>query len=239
VSGSSPKLLAAGPTSYVYGPGGQPVEQVTGSAATFLIADQQGNTHLLTSATGTVTGTYRYGPYGTPAYSCPSGTSGTSDLGGSCATTALQYGGQYTDSASGDLYLGSRYYDPATGQYLTRPAAGANALASYAFAGDDPVNSGFTSLTWTPEDAAPGFWSEAATFAGEFGEAASLSGGDDPVSASGSATCQQFLVNQLKQVDTHGLIDFINDSVDAAQTHRPAGRQEGGLTIVSATNSCD
>ena len=307
-SGSSPELLAAGATSYVYGPGGQPVEQVTGSTATFLISDQQGNTRLLTSASGAVVGTYAYGAYGAPVYSCPDGQ------GATCTRTALQYGGQYTDSASGDLYLGGRYYDPATGQYLTRASAGANALAPYAFAGDDPVNTGLTSLTWEPETPAPGFWAQwggalvdlvnlgadlmsDGDDPGEEGPAGGSGGaseegeelaedealeeepagagsaqpgvtaqpgtagassaraaqdteeeltdeGGDPVTGSTgkvnsaaepdnpapqpspscwalpgiTTTCQQFLVSQLKQVDVKGLLDFINDSIDAVQT---------------------
>jgi YD repeat-containing protein len=124
LSQADQELLAAGSTSYnIYGPDGQPVEQVTGSTATFLIADQQGNTRLLTSKTGTVVGTYSYGPYGTAAYSCPRGQ----DEG--CITTALLYGGQYTDGASGDPYLDGRHYDPATGQFLAPAPATVGASA--------------------------------------------------------------------------------------------------------------
>jgi RHS repeat-associated protein len=147
LSQADQELLAAGSTSYnIYGPDGQPVEQVTGSTATFLIADQQGNTRLLTSKTGTVVGTYSYGPYGTAAYSCPRGQ----DEG--CITTALLYGGQYTDGASGDPYLDGRHYDPATGQFLAPAPATVGASAPYALAGDDPVNNNFTGLTWDPVD---------------------------------------------------------------------------------------
>ena len=279
LSQASPELLAAGPTSYIYGPDGQPVEQVTGSAATFLMADQQGNTRLLTSASGTVAGTYSYGPYGTATYSCPS------QQASQCATTAIQYRGQYTDSASRDLYLGSRYYNPATGQYLTPAPATANALAPYTFADDDPVNSEATSLTWNPVAPGPSLWDELGGIAMGLVDVADAVASDSedeepgPGASSGSAdgedeglaadeaeeddveadeainagpvtgynglvdtqpeaedtgweaaspscwalpgsgvSCRAFLVNQLKQVDINGLVSFINDSIDAAQT---------------------
>ncbi len=145
LSQANPELLAAGSTSYIYGPDGQPVEQVTGSTATFLVADQQGNTRLLTSKLGTVVGNYSYGPYGTATYSCPS------QQQAGCATTALLYGGQYTDGASGDSYIGGRYYNPATGQFLTPSTGASGTQAPYAFAADDPVNYSLTGLAWSPD----------------------------------------------------------------------------------------
>jgi hypothetical protein len=210
--------------------------------------------------------------------------------------------------------VGSRDYDPATGQYLSRPPAAANALAPYAFAGDDPVNWAFTSLTWSPVAQSPGFWEQygltivgiavdfitdqqeptsagsgaglavdeatdeeideaaevEATEGASFGSvqnsaieedgtpsvagtglstdedmAETLTDDDgDPVTGSSglvntppeaddegqppspscwglpgiNTSCRQLLVTQLKQVDIKGLIDFIHDSIDAAQT---------------------
>jgi hypothetical protein len=65
---------------------------------------------------------------------------------------------------------------------------------------------------------------EAGELAGEEAEdtdQALTEGGADPVTCLGlpaSTTCPQFLTAQLKQVDIDGLIDFIHDSIDAAQT---------------------
>jgi RHS repeat-associated protein len=129
-SDSLPLLLQDGDTSYVYGPGGQPLEQIAGDAATFLLADQQGSTRLLTDAAGSVVGTYDYDPWGNV----------TSHTG--TASTNLRYDGQYADPESGLVYLRARYYDPATGQFLTRDPLVDATLSPYGYANDDPVNAG-------------------------------------------------------------------------------------------------
>jgi RHS repeat-associated protein len=134
----TPVLLANGATSYIYGPNGQPVEQITGGTPSYLIADQQGSTRLLTNESGRITGAYSYSPYGTATHAL-------------AATTALQYGGQLTDAATGYVYLKARYYDPATGQFLTRDPASQLTGEPYAYAGDDPVNvTDPTGLFWNP-----------------------------------------------------------------------------------------
>jgi RHS repeat-associated protein len=127
-SGYLPLLLAAGPTAYIYGPGGQPIEQVHGSTVTYLQADQQGSTRLLTNSSGAVVGTYTYSPYGTV----------TSHTG--TATAALQYTGQYTDAESGLIYLRARYYNPQTGQFLSVDPALALTNSPYSYVDGNPVN---------------------------------------------------------------------------------------------------
>jgi RHS repeat-associated protein len=127
-SGSVPLVIAAGSTYYLYGPGEQPIEQVTGTTPAYLLDDQSGSTRLITDAAGAVTGTYAYGGYGTVARH-----TGT-------ATTALQYDGQYTDAESGYQYLQARYYNPATGQFLTQDPLVSVTGQPYGFAGGDPLN---------------------------------------------------------------------------------------------------
>ncbi len=80
-----PLILSDGTNSYIYGPGGIPVEQINNSTGTttYLHHDQAGSTRLLTGSTGTVTGKCTYSAYGTPT------CEGT-------ATTPLGYDGQYT-----------------------------------------------------------------------------------------------------------------------------------------------
>ena len=122
-------LLSDGQSSYIYGPDGEPVESVSGSETpTFYHHDQLGSTRMLTNAVGEVTATFTYGPYG--------------ELEGSTgsATTPLGYAGQYTDSETGFQYLRARYYDPATGQFISRdPAIKVSGIA-YGYAAGNPVN---------------------------------------------------------------------------------------------------
>jgi RHS repeat-associated protein len=117
----------------VYGPGGTPIEQVdtaNGNAVSYLLADQQGSTRLITDGSGAVTGTYTYGSYGMVIKH-----TGT-------ATTALQYDAQYTDAETGLQYLRARYYNPATGQFLTLDPVTALTLSPYGYASGNPANLG-------------------------------------------------------------------------------------------------
>jgi RHS repeat-associated protein len=124
-----PLLLADGESSYIYGPGGLPIEQISGEEEpTYLHHDQLGSTRVLTDAGGEATGTFSYGPYGTPA-----GSTGS-------ATTPMGFAGEYSDFESGLQYLRARFYDPATAQFLTRDPLEALTRQPYAYALDDPVN---------------------------------------------------------------------------------------------------
>jgi RHS repeat-associated protein len=120
-------LLSDGQNSYVYGPGGLPVEQISaGEAPTYLHHDQLGSTRALTNATGEISATFTYGPYG-----------GVTGHTGS-ATTPLGFAGQYTTSQSGLQYLRARFYDPATAQFLTNDPILDQTRQPYAYARDDP-----------------------------------------------------------------------------------------------------
>ena len=124
-----PLLLNDGTNSYMYGPGGLPVEQINSSTGTvtYLHHDQAGSTRLLTGSTGSVTGKCTYGAYGTPT------CEGT-------ATTPLGWDGQYTSSDTGLVYLHNRVYDPTTAQFLSVDPAVALTREPYAYGGDNPVN---------------------------------------------------------------------------------------------------
>jgi RHS repeat-associated protein len=75
-------------------------------------------------------GTYTFDAYGT-----------RTAITGS-VTTPLGYAGQYTDAESGFIYMRARFYDPATGQFMTRDplgwAASGQNLCGYVFS--NPVN---------------------------------------------------------------------------------------------------
>jgi RHS repeat-associated protein len=128
-SESVPLVLSDQTNSYIYGPGGLPVEQVTASEAfLYLHHDEQGSTRLITSHNSKVEAYYAYGPYG--ALTQYTGT----------ATTPLGYDGQYTSSDTGLIYMRARTYDPATGQFLSPDPLEAITGEPYNYAGDDPVN---------------------------------------------------------------------------------------------------
>jgi RHS repeat-associated protein len=114
--------------SFIYGPSGIPVEQISsGGTVTYLHHDQQGSTRLLPGSTGTVTGKCTYSAYGTPT--CEGS-----------ATTPLGYDAQYTSQDTGLIYMRARVYDPATAQFLTVDPLEMVTRAPYTYAGDDPTN---------------------------------------------------------------------------------------------------
>jgi RHS repeat-associated protein len=143
-----PLILSDTTNSYIYGPGGLPVEQVSsGGTVTYLHHDQQGSTRLLTGSAGTVTGKCTYGAYGAPT--CEGAT-----------TTPLGYDGQYTSSDTGLIYMRARVYDPATAQFLSVDPLAAVTRSPYNYTSDNPLNrSDPTGLgEWNPFSES--FWTE-------------------------------------------------------------------------------
>jgi RHS repeat-associated protein len=138
-----PLVLTDGTNSYVYGPGTTPVEQVNNKthAVTYLTSDQLGSVRLLTGAAGTITGTASYGPYGTRT------ATGT-------AASPFGFAGQYRDPESGLIWMRARYYDPATGQFITLDPQVTLTRSPYSYAdGDptsetDPTGDGFLGDAW-------------------------------------------------------------------------------------------
>jgi RHS repeat-associated protein len=125
-----PVLLGDGTSSYIYGAGDLPVEQV-GSSGTvlYLHHDEQGSTRLLTNSTGSVAGSASYDAYGNKI-----GSSGTS--------TVLGYDGQYTDSDTGLIYLRAREYDPTTGQFMSVDPEVESTHEPYGYGGQSPLDGG-------------------------------------------------------------------------------------------------
>ena len=139
VGGVTPTLLDDGANVYVYGPGGLPLEQVSGTNAVWLHHDQLGSTRIITDATGQVAAAYAYAPDGR-----------TSTATGS-ASTPLLFAGQYRDAESNLYYLRARYYDPATAQFLSRDPLVPLTRSGYAYAMSDPLNlTDATGLTIDP-----------------------------------------------------------------------------------------
>ena len=122
-------LAAGGATSYIYGPDGTPLEQMTGSEnPLWYHHDRRGSTRLLTDHTGAVVGARR-----------PSGGHRAGHRHHR-HDDWLGYDGQYTDPETGLVYLRARYYDPTTGQFATRDPQAALTAQPYGYASDDPMN---------------------------------------------------------------------------------------------------
>jgi RHS repeat-associated protein len=126
VASAPPAMLSDGVYAFVYGPGGLPLEQVAGTAL-YLHTDRLGSVRALTTQQGNVVGTSDYDPYG-----------GVVRHGS--AISPLGYAGQYTDVETGLVYMRARYYDPTTGQFITKDPLAAASRSPYGYVGDSPLN---------------------------------------------------------------------------------------------------
>jgi RHS repeat-associated protein len=124
-----PLVLQDGSTLYVTGPGGLPLEQVSGTTVLYYQQDQLGSTRAITDSAGAIAASYTYDAYGNL----------TSQTTGSVSNPFL-YTGQYRDSETGLYYLRARYYDPATAEFLSRDPKVAKSWDPYAYAAGDPLN---------------------------------------------------------------------------------------------------
>jgi RHS repeat-associated protein len=117
-------------TSYLYGNllfgGTAPVEQITGTTATFFVTNPTG-VQAVYGATGTLLERATYSPYGLQAV-----TSGSK-------VTPFGFQGSYSD-ATALIYLINRYYDPTTNLFLSIDPAVATTSQPYLFSNDSPLN---------------------------------------------------------------------------------------------------
>jgi RHS repeat-associated protein len=128
VAGPLPLLLKDGFVQYVYGAGGSPLEQISGSTVLWLQHDQLGSTRLVTDGAGSSKATYSFDPYGNL-------TASTGTI-----TNPFRFAGEYRDAESGLLYLRARYYDPSTGQFISRDPITATTRAPYSYSANNPLN---------------------------------------------------------------------------------------------------
>lgn len=133
-----PLILQDGSTSYVTGPGGLPLEQISASGnPLYYQHDQLGSTRLITDVGANVVASYTYDSYGNVTSPPPT------------ITNPFQFAGGYADSESSLLYMRARYYDPASGSFLTKDPL--SATEPYSYAADSPLN------LVDPSGLAPGF----------------------------------------------------------------------------------
>ncbi len=130
---TDPTLLQVGGESYIYGPGGSAVEQISSSGAVqYLHQDEIGSTRLITNTSGATVGAFTYNPYGSTT-GMLAGTTGT-------ATSLLGYAGQYTDPTTGFTYNQARWYDPITGQFMVVDPKVESTWQPYSYADDNPIS---------------------------------------------------------------------------------------------------
>lgn len=123
-----PRLLDDEQNSYVYGPYGLPIEQISSAEEpTYLHHDQLGSTRMLTDTGGETSATFSYAPYGELE----------SKTG--IATTPLGFAGQYTDTEADLQYLQARFYDPRTGQFLAQDPLSSLTRTPYGYAEENPL----------------------------------------------------------------------------------------------------
>ncbi|MET0600771.1 MAG: RHS repeat-associated core domain-containing protein [Baekduia sp.] len=140
LTGSLPQIITDGPTAYITGPGGLPIEQITAAGTVrYFSQDQLGSTTALTDALGVTVQSYSYDPYGQLTSATPT------------VENPFRYAGQYTDDATGFQYLRARYYDPTTGQFLSRDPLESSTLQPYSYADNNPTNATDPSgmLSWS------------------------------------------------------------------------------------------
>lgn len=108
----------------------------TGGTVTYVYTDPQGTPLAEADASGNITATFEYTPYGTYA---PQGTSipGPNPKGPG-------YTGHVNDPETNLVYMQARYYDPATGHFLStdpvKPSAGdAFNFNRYAYVNNNPI----------------------------------------------------------------------------------------------------
>lgn len=121
-------LLQDGSTYYVTGSGGFPLEQISGSNVYYYQQDQLGSTRALTDSSGAVVASYSYDGYGN--ITTQSGVTSNPFL----------FSGQYRDAESGLYHMRARYYEPTTGQFISRDPKLSATWSPYGYAANNPLN---------------------------------------------------------------------------------------------------
>ena len=95
------------------------------------IYDGTGHVVALTDINKNLHATYAYGPFGEKIYAA----------GDKANSNPWRWATKYLDEETGLYYFGHRFYDPITGQWLSRePLGESESVNLYAYCGNDPVN---------------------------------------------------------------------------------------------------
>lgn len=124
--------VAIGATRFTRSPAGIPLTAQTGTDPAVLLGrNTHGDIGYQHTADGLVTATRTYGPLGDV-------------IGETGALTELGYQGDYTDPATGDVWMGARWYRPGTGTFTNRDTVFGHlqtpiSLNRYTYAYGDPL----------------------------------------------------------------------------------------------------
>jgi RHS repeat-associated protein len=127
-NGSVSQVLSDSTNDYIYGPTGEPVEQVnlSSSTPTYLAYTASDSSWLATNNAGQQVAFWRYDAFGNLATGTPDSPFG--------------YSGQYSDASTGLVNDRARFYESQTGGFTTRDPAFASTDTAYTYAAGDPVN---------------------------------------------------------------------------------------------------
>ncbi len=109
------------------------IRETKGNATTNIIplCDGTGHVIALTNINKDLLASYQYGPFGEKILA----------TGSQANSNPWRWGTKYLDQETGLYYYGHRYYDPITGQWMSRDPLGENETVNlYQFAGNDPIN---------------------------------------------------------------------------------------------------
>lgn len=119
-------MLTDGDYEYIYGPSRVPMAQIdiANADVEYLHADANGSVIAATSQDGFLVGITNYGAYGKPHGS---------------AISRFGFAGEWTDPDTGYVFLRARWYDPATGNFLSKDPIVQITTESYGYAGGNPL----------------------------------------------------------------------------------------------------
>jgi RHS repeat-associated protein len=232
-TGGLPLTIGDATALYVTGPDGLPLTQLRfDGTQRYYHHDQLGSTRALTAANGTVVARSDYDPYGNPTTT-------------PAASNPFGYAGQYTDHATGLIYMRARWYDPATGQFITSDPIGhaSGETNLYRYAAGDPANLADPSGLLIEEDhgdyrdAAWDSLSDRAEEAVAFYAAITVD-----VCASWTARAGAWVGGILSSLATHAnrdttLMVLVGKGGRGGREPGPVGRQSRPIEIRPGTNS--
>ncbi len=99
-----------------------------GASRSYYLLDGLGSVAAMTDASGAVTHSYTYDPYGV-----------TTETTSSALANPWRYTGQYFDVSTGLYKMGARYYQPELGRWTQLDPSGLDANP-YVYAASDPIN---------------------------------------------------------------------------------------------------